>query len=356
MRPALYATALLALAAAIPPQQIAASLASVASILIEALPFLAFGSLASVLGCGCGRAGARALPVIAFTWVQFGPLVALARAAAAFTVARIIERGHSHDHRATNPGDELLALLPSAILAVIISQVAGKLGVIGGLALGFAGAPCALGGVALAASLRGHAPAVAIAVLCTSGVLDARTVFSLFSVRRTEPNGLVDVAAALVCAVTAYKHGAQLVHPLWSVPLALAAVAYAYRAWTNRRRGITPALVPLGLALGALVVTVPAPEPAAHETTLADVYVGERLDFTGRLVRRASMATLERYAITCCRADAQPVVVRLTRAPSTPEGTWLRVRGTIVRNGTRLALAASTTTVIAPPADPFIYR
>lgn len=356
MRPALYAAALVALAAAFPPNEIASTLASVASVLLEALPFLAFGSLASVLGCGCGRAGARALPVIAFTWLQFGPLVALARAAAALLVIRVLERGHAHEHAAATPGDELLALLPSAVLAALAAHVPVTFGALAGLALGFAGAPCALGGVALAASFHARMPAAALAVLCVSGVIDARTLFSRFAVTPSSPNGAVDACAAALCALAALRHGAQLVHPLWTVPLALASLVYAYRATRISWRPASPVMFPLAIAFAGLAATAPAPAVAVDETTFAGAYVGERLDFTGQLARHGENASIVRYAITCCRADAQPVTLRLSRAPSFRGGTWLRIDGTIARENARLVLVASTAIRVAPPADPFIYR
>jgi uncharacterized membrane protein YcgQ (UPF0703/DUF1980 family) len=65
---------------------------------------------------------------------------------------------------------------------------------------------------------------------------------------------------------------------------------------------------------------------------------------------------LVRYAITCCRADAAPVVVRLDRAPRFATGSWLRVDGRIESIGGNLRLIADSAQGIAPPTDPFIYR
>lgn len=106
---------------------------------------------------------------------------------------------------------------------------------------------------------------------------------------------------------------------------------------------------------GAVAGAAP-PSYRATETTLADLYPGERLSFTGRLTREDSHAALVRYAITCCRADAAPVVIRLASAPHAADGTWLRVTGSVEETAGRLALAPVSITPIAPPSDPFIYR
>ena len=63
-----------------------------------------------------------------------------------------------------------------------------------------------------------------------------------------------------------------------------------------------------------------------------------------------------RYAITCCRADASPVVVRLDRAPRFATGSWLRVDGHIESIAGNLRLVAGSAQRIAPPTDPLIYR
>jgi uncharacterized repeat protein (TIGR03943 family) len=54
--------------------------------------------------------------------------------------------------------------------------------------------------------------------------------------------------------------------------------------------------------------------------------VGRDVMLTGFVVHRAGATELARLVITCCAADARPMVVRLTGAPDLPSGTWLRVR------------------------------
>jgi uncharacterized membrane protein YcgQ (UPF0703/DUF1980 family) len=80
------------------------------------------------------------------------------------------------------------------------------------------------------------------------------------------------------------------------------------------------------------------------------------LTFTGVLTRDGPAAALVRYAITCCRADAAPVVVRLAHPPRFAPGTWLRANGTIETRAGEPRLDVAHVTAIAPPTDPFIYR
>lgn len=111
-----------------------------------------------------------------------------------------------------------------------------------------------------------------------------------------------------------------------------------------------------GATLFGALAGAPAPVYHATETTLADLFAGERLTFTGTLTRDGSASALVRYAITCCRADAAPVVVRLARVLPDPPDTWLVVDGVIVERGRRLQLDPLHVERIAPPADPFVYR
>jgi uncharacterized membrane protein YcgQ (UPF0703/DUF1980 family) len=109
------------------------------------------------------------------------------------------------------------------------------------------------------------------------------------------------------------------------------------------------------MLIGALAGAPPL-QYSATETTLTDFFPGERLIFTGALSRDTSNDALVRYAITCCRADAAPVAVRLVRPLPYAAGTWLRVDGTLARSSGELRLRPQRIERIAPPADPFIYR
>ncbi|MGB8519230.1 MAG: hypothetical protein WCD38_03625, partial [Candidatus Tumulicola sp.] len=110
------------------------------------------------------------------------------------------------------------------------------------------------------------------------------------------------------------------------------------------------------LMLAGALVAVPPPAYIATETTLAGAFPGERVTFTGTLVRQSHAAALVRYAITCCRADAAPVVVRLSKTPAFGAGTWLRADGNVAIVAGEPQLVARRIDRIAPPADPFTYR
>ncbi len=104
VRVALYGGATLALATLSSPDTLRAALVASASTLFEATPFLLAGVLlasllrrrsraVAYLGCGCGSGpSARSLPAAAATWMLFGPLVAIARFAAAIVAAKLFCR------------------------------------------------------------------------------------------------------------------------------------------------------------------------------------------------------------------------------------------------------------------------
>jgi uncharacterized membrane protein YcgQ (UPF0703/DUF1980 family) len=89
---------------------------------------------------------------------------------------------------------------------------------------------------------------------------------------------------------------------------------------------------------------------------MSDLFAGERLTFTGALTREGAQSAIVRYAITCCRADAAPVAIRLQRTPPYSAGTWLRIDGRIENLAGELRLVAQRTVRVAAPTDPFIYR
>jgi hypothetical protein len=160
----------------------------------------------------------------------------------------------------------------------------------------------------------------------------------------------------IALATIAAKHGDALVHPRWTIALAACAFVAAVATYTMRRSSaprarIAPCIIAIATLSGA-----PAPLYEATETTLAQQFPGERISFTGRLVREGSVTALERYAIACCRADATPIVVRLARDPKEPEGTWVRAEGQLDEQGDALVLRATSIVDVAPPADPFVYR
>jgi hypothetical protein len=376
VRIALYATALLALAALFSPDTLRCALATSASALFEAAPFLLGGIVVArllrhphaitYLGCGCTAGpSARSLPAAAATWLLFGPLVAAARFAAALVVARLLH----HESRLGCPHSsdllgEFAALLPAALLAGAATQVAAAidpaklsplLGAAAGALLGFTAAPCGLGAIAVAGALRVQAPIAAAAFLCVAGIIDLRALVPRTHAKNGhDALGYILLAGAF--AIVALRRGDALVHPAIAPLLAACAVAALICAIVHRReqsamRRYAPVLMLIGAVSGA-----PPPQYYATETTLTDLFAGEHLTFTGTLTRDGAESALVRYAITCCRADAAPVVVRLDRAPRYATGSWLRVDGRIESLGGDLRLIAGSTLRIAPPADPFIYR
>lgn len=376
MRNFLYGTAAFALAALVSPESLRSALAASASALFEATPFVAAGALLSFLlrrrctlfdylGCGCGDGpAARSLPAAAATWLFFGARVAIARYVAAFLAARILRRfaPARGAHGNASPLRELDAVLPAALIAGIVVQfafAAARLphagGILLGAGLGFFAAPCGVGAVALAGALRAHAPAAAAAFLCIAGIVDFHALVRL---RRAElgDDAFAYALLALGLGIVAWRGGDALVHPAFTIPLACCAVAALACALARRRARcaavrIAPALMLAGSLLGA-----PPPQYRATETTLTDLFAGERLEFTGALARDAGASAIVRYAITCCRADAAPVAVRLARVPPYPNGTWLRVEGRIAGGAGQLRLVAERVERVSAPTDPFLYR
>ncbi len=379
MRNLLYGAAALALATAFSPETIRSALAASASALFEATPFL-FASvllarllrrrarIVEYLGCGCcAGPSARSLPAGAATWLVFGPFVAIARYLAALLAAHVLARsgsGIDSEHRERPHAlGELAGVLPAAAIAGAAMQAAalfdpGRLppvfGALLGGALGLVAAPCALGSVAVAGALRVHAPVAAAAFLCVAGIVDLRA-FRRASHAIGGDDALGYALLAVALAIVAWRRGDALVHPALTAPLACCACASAVCAAAYRRRRCGVArFAPLVMLAGALV-GAPAPQYHATETTLSDLFAGERLTFTGALVRDRNASAIVRYAITCCRADASPIAVRLDATPPYPAGTWLRADGTIESLGGDLRLVPRAIERVPAPADPFVY-
>jgi hypothetical protein len=148
--------------------------------------------------------------------------------------------------------------------------------------------------------------------------------------------------------------GNGLVHPVIGIALLPCAAGCAAFAFRYRRQALRAARVAPALMLAGSFAGAPAPQYRASETTMSGLFAGERLTFTGVLSHGDVVA---RYAITCCRADAAPVAVRLSRRLSFGDGSWLRVDGAIVTAADgALRLEPASVRRIDPPADPFVYR
>jgi hypothetical protein len=378
VRTILYGAATLTLVALTSPDTVRSALAVSASALFEATPFLLASVVlarllprrhhaAAYLGCGCSSGpSARSIPAAAATWLVFGPQIALARFAAAFFAARFIQPRlrQCGENDALHLLGELAALLPAALLAAAAMEFFARfdparlspLGVtLVGIALGFSAAPCGLGAIAVAGALRVRAPLAAMAFLCIAGIVDFRTL-ARRAQRCCDHDACAYALLAVSLGVVAWRHGDALVHPAIAVALAFCApvallCALIYRQRACARARVAPALMLIGAFAGA-----PPPAYYATETTLTDLFPGERLTFTGVLTRQGRSCALVRYAITCCRADAAPIAVRLDRTPSYPAGTWLRVNGQIESVRGDLRLVPQQIETIAPPGDPFVYR
>jgi hypothetical protein len=381
VRNLLYGTATLALAMVTSPDAIRAALAATASSLFEATPFLFAGIAVShllrgrchaveYLGCGCGGGpSARSLPAAAAAWLVFGPAVAVGRPLAASLVAwllrRRIARSDGAPDASPDPLRELAAVVPAAALAGTALQLFGtldpaRLSPIGnaflGAGLGFVAAPCGLGAIALAGALRVHAPMAAAAFLCVAGVVDLRALSRRSSHAAPEHDAFAYTLLAAALGIVAWRRGDALVHPALALALGCCASAALICAVVYRQRRSSAVRIAPGLMLIGALAGAPMPQYRATETTLTDLFAGERLTFTGALARQGGAAALVRYAITCCRADAAPIAIRLNRPPPYATGTWLRVDGRIVSIEGDLRLVPQSIERIAAPADPFIYN
>jgi len=373
--------ALAVLAAALPATDRHAALASAAGTLFEAAPFVLAAEVlprrwAAALegaGCGCGRRGvpgAASLPATALCWLAFGPLAAGARlgAAALLWAARRRRAGCSPELQLRpDPFRELEGLIVPAAGASLAAQALAAAGpalhgawlplaALGGAALG-ALVPCATAGVALAAGLAHPLPAVAAGILSTAGLVAARarpseqlqdqTIFA-----RTR---FASVALAAALGALAWRGPAGLVNPRL-LPFDAAAAALAL-AGTFRRRTASRAAPALGVALAATLATgFAVPASVASETTLAGAFPGQAVTFAGQAFRSGNGTTVQRFAIACCRLDASPVAIRLTRRLAVPRGAWIALRGTFVSDAQGLAVRPDGWRRIAAPADPFVYR
>jgi hypothetical protein len=369
------AVALAVAIAAIAPEFVRSALACFASIVLESVPYIA-GSvllvpvagrfarpLTAYLGCGCGAGpAARSVPAALATAALFGPAIAIARLCAAAAVAKFSGE-ETHAAHGSELLDELRRLAPAAFLsaavtplthAIALQNAPAALGFAAGAVLGTFASPCALGGVALAASLHAVAPAAGFGALCTTGIIDVRAFHRGDRHHARDP--WAHIILAIACAIVAARTGAALVHPRIAPVLALVAVFSCISAWRARHSSAMATRAIPALVLAAVVIGAPAPTYRATETTLAGAFAGERVDFTGVAVYEPARSALVRYAITCCRADATPVVLALDRSTRSEQGRWLHAGGILEDGDGGLRLHVQQLVAVPPPSDPFIYR
>ena len=373
--------------AALGPAALHAALAAAAGTLFEAAPFVLaaellpqrLGLLTAVAGCGCGRRapGALSLPATAVCWVAFGPFVALARFAAGvliFAVRRRPGRGVADGTVASRDAfDELLALGPCAALAVVLAgglgAAAHHLGAtfvvragffVAGCLLGTA-APCATAAVAIAAALAPAAPAAAAGVLACGGLVSIAAFSKGPYFARPAPvesgsrrGAWSRIGLALALGILCVRGASGFVNPRL-LPFAGAGAVFALLGARRPARSGNAAYVPAILFV-ALATGSPVPPEAASATRLDEAYPGERLAFVGRAHRSDRATVLERAIITCCRADASAVALRLSTQLRIADGTWIAATGTVTRSDDGFVLRTARWHVVAAPADPFLYR
>jgi len=219
----------------------------------------------------------------------------------------------------------------------------------------FCASPCGFGAIALAVTLHRTAPLASAAVLCVGGVCDLRALRFLRA-RVALHDAPAYAIAAAACFLLARHHGNTLVNPRFDIPLFCRAAALAYLAWRRRTdRAPLARWAPL-LVFVMSILSAPPPAYFATETTLGDAFAGEPLTFRGVLASANGHTSLVRYAVTCCRADAQPVSVRLTTPLRETDGAWISARGRLVTSSGGLALHVERYDRVAAPADPFLYR
>jgi hypothetical protein len=316
------------------------------------------------LGCGCGTGpSARSLAAFAFTWVAFGPAIAAARFAAACGVARALRSPQPCCDRATAL-NELARMLPPAIGAGAVALLAPLLFpahawapaafALGAIAA-FIAAPCGTGAVALAAALKTACAPAAFGFLCVAGIADLRALQRSPSETSGGHDTFAYAVAAAACALLAAQRAHGIVHPRLLPLLALAAAAFAFLAWRYRAQQDAALRAAPLLMFGAALIAAPPPEYHATQTSLAQAFAGERLDFTGIITQTGNATTLVRYAITCCRADAAPIVVRLERSRRDLQG-WVHAGGTFVQGAEGLELRTALLRSVPAPPDAFVYR
>jgi hypothetical protein len=312
----------------------------------------------------------------------------------------------AHDGNAgPEPFGELAAIGASSALAAPVAALAvhgsGPLQFALGLMLGVL-APCATAGVALAAGAAHHAPELAVAILATSGIApwrehlrtrwvvlrrhrdaahpqrahlaaigpstaavlttrcgsDVRRVGGPKAGREGHSDGrfacgLLVIALLALC----WRGPAGLVNPRLVALAGAGALCAARYAWRRPRAPAGAWLVP-GVMLLALAGGSPAPSYAANETTAATGFAGEHADFSGVAFGTSGNRPprLIRFAITCCRLDAEAVELPLDRTLPVRAGSWVAARGRLAEPRGSLILRVETWREIRPPADPFVYR
>ena len=346
--------AVLAVCACLPPTVLANVVEAAASTLFEAAPLLigaeiagrlirrprALTWLAALMGCGCGPLpGALTAPAAAFCALTFGPVAALGRGLGAFTLMRL--RGECRADRVASPCvlDQLgtvalLACLGALFLAFIRTQTFGlrlegapspllfTVGMILGLLT-----PCTPAALALATGLRTTAAPLAFGVLCSAGLLPTLAFHSHNETMKRVDGRFIYILIGLSCLILTAQGGAGLVHPKLA-PLLACGVLFSFVAACGACPRVSrKALFAALLMLAGPILNVPPTTYDPGETTLENIYPGQEVRFSGEISGHETTTTLVRYAVTCCRADASPLALRLDRRLAEHNGLWVEAEG-----------------------------
>ena len=380
-RPSVSWAALIAIGVAAPPAALHAALASAAGMLFEAAPFVLaaevlprrLAGLVANAGCGCrpnGRAGAPTLVATALCWFAFGPWIALGRLA---TRVALLRRRRAHHIARVGPrsvASDPFAVLGALIVPTFLASLAAQaldahasalqsawqpLVAVLGVALG-AIVPCETAGIAIAAALAHPLPAAAGGMLLSVGLVGIRPWFD-GAIRSPADRGAAFASLTLGCALAAiaWRGPAGLVNPRL-LPFEAVGAALAVAGSRHRRTAWSGAgWIGAGLSC-ALAGGFAVPAGIASETTLAAAYPGQHIEFTGAAYRTGTVTTVQRFAITCCRLDAAPVAIRLTRRLDVTDGRWVALTGRVVLRDAALLVDPERLQRVAVPADPFVYR
>lgn len=325
----------------------------------------------ALAGCGCGRLpGALSLPAAALAWYAFGPAVALGRFAVGALVAiaalhlrlalgspRLSFRGADR----VSPLEQLAELVPYVIGASCLTPLLAAVGpvvahapvlaLVVGAVFGLLGR-CSLGAVAVAAALRAPFPWLAAGILTTAGLAPIAPAAAHAGPGPTLNSrlGFALLAFASVSVATGMAPG--ILHPRLAAAAVAAVVAGFALGGPMARTGLFAPIV----ACAAVLLGSPAPHYGLDSTTYGSAFAGAPVVFTGTIERHVGSALLVRFAITCCRADAAPLALRLESDPGLPTGSWAEVRGVFRESARGLFVHESSLRPVARPADAYLYR
>jgi len=373
------ACVVLALIASVSPVSLAGALAAAAGTVFEALPFVVGAALLPrvrllkflpSLACGCGGVlpAALALPALALTWISFGPVVAVARAAAALIVVFVRLRRPSEPRLAAaverDPLAELTMLalasgsasLVADLIRVHVVLAHGLVGAGASLSLGaFIGiiAPCATAGIGAAIALRAADPWAAFGLLATSGIFSLRTPRLAASQMRDARFAFALLGFTCLMLSARGTHG--FLNPRFALVLPSGALVASIAAIRRTPTRSSASFAAPAMVLSALILGSPPP-PDSTATVPVDLYPGRSVAFTGRIAPSdSSTTTLVRSAILCCRADAQQLSLTLDRGLAAKPGAWVDVRGVAVARNRNLVLRVDHIRIVTPPEDPYLY-